>query len=242
MKYSWLKSAPISCKGLFDNTQIFENTLPAITQAVDCGYNLLLDLSLTKDNQLVVCDSKKSNSLLTNGKKIESLSSDDQESLTILATDQKVPTISEVLNIVGGKVGIIFKIASNQQYKKVITTLLKELAGYKGKTAIVATSFQIYFWIKKKSKNTVCGIILKKNSTKFIYNAILFANIYFFKLLRPHFVVCDVANLPNRYIDDFLASNPYSFIISRTVTDKESYVTALYYSDNYIFENYIPKK
>lgn len=239
MKYSWLKSTPICNKGLFDNKQIFENTLPAISKAVDCGYNLFLDLALTKDNKLVVCDSKKSISLLTNGKKLESISSEEIDCLTILNTDQKVPLLSEVLECINGKVGIIFKIASNTQYKRIITTLLKELASYKGKTAIVATNFKIYFWIKKKSKNSICGIILKKNSTRFIYNAILFANVYFFKLLRPHFVICDVANLPNGYIDDFLASNPYSFIISRTVTDKDSYTTAIYYSDNYIFENYI---
>lgn len=240
MKNSWLKNAPICKKGLFDNEEIFENTLPAIKKAVDCGYNLLLDLVITKDNQLVVCDIKKSATLLTCGKRIDKVAYKESENLQIMNSDHTVPLLCEVLKIVNEKVGIIFKIASTKQHKQIIKELLKQLAKYKGKTAIVTTNYKTYFWIKKKSKNTVCGVVLKKNSSKYIYNAILFANMNFFKLLRPHFIICDISNLPNRYIDDFLMSNPYSVIISRTVTDKESFVSAQNYSDNYVFENYQP--
>ncbi len=48
MKYSWLKNSPICYKGLFDNNEIVENSIPAITKAVDGGYNLFLNLSMTK--------------------------------------------------------------------------------------------------------------------------------------------------------------------------------------------------
>lgn len=242
MKHSWVKSAPICSKGLFDNNTIIENTLPAIEKAVNCGYNLIINLSLTKDDRLVVCDSKKSPMLLTCHKKIESISSDDKQNLLLLSTQTGVPLLNDVLNLVNGRVGLIFKISNSNKYKKIITELVKQLAFYKGQTAVVAASYQMYFFAKKISKNLICGIILHKKSSKFIYNTILFANINFFKLLKPSFIICDIANLPNKYLDDYLTHNPYSFIISRTIYDKSSYVHALNYSDNYVFENYIPNK
>ncbi len=242
MKHSWLKNAPICNKGLFDNQTIVENTLPAIEKAIDCGYNLILNISLTKDNRLVVCDSKKSAMLLSSHKKIEALNYDEKENLTLLNTTSVVPLLSDVLASVAGKVGLIFKITNNNKYKKVITELVKQIAFYKGKVAIIASSYPMYFFVKKLNKSLICGVILRKNTSKFIYNAILFANVNFFKLIKPHFIICDITNLPNKYLDDYLLSKPYSFIISRTVYDKQSYITALDYSDNFVFENYIPKK
>ena len=76
-------NAPICNKGLFDNQTIVENTLPAIEKAIDCGYNLILNISLTKDNRLVVCDSKKSTMLLSSHKKIETLNYDDKENFNL---------------------------------------------------------------------------------------------------------------------------------------------------------------
>lgn len=242
MKYSWIKNSPICYKGLFDNNEIVENSIPAITKAVDGGYNLFLNLSLTKDQQLVVCESKKSPMILSSHKKIETISSDDNENLKLLTTQDRVPLLNEVLKIVNGKVGIIFRIPTNKQYKKIITELSKQLAYYKGKTAIVAANYSEYFYVKKTKRDYPCGVILKKMSSKFIYNVILFLNTNKFKIIKPDFIICDIYNLPNKYIDEFLYSNPYSYIISRTIIDRQSYKTALDYSDNYIFENYIPNK
>lgn len=242
MKYSWLKNYPICNKGLFDNNQIVENSIPAITKAVEDGYNLCLNISLTKDQQLVVIDNKKSVMLLNSHKRIETLSYDDTENLKLLNTENKVPLLNDVLKLTNGKVGIIFRIPSNNNYKKIITELSKQLAFYKGNTAIVATSYAMYYYIKKTKKDYPCGVILKKISSKFVYNAILFANTNKFKLIKPDFIICDINNLPNKYLDDFLYSNPYSYIISRTIIDKQSYKTALDFSDNFIFENYIPNK
>lgn len=240
MKNSWIKDTPICGKGLFNNKTIIENTLPAIKKATDCGYNLFLNLSLTKDNRLVVCDSKKSSMLLSSGKKIEAVAYDNKEDLLLLNSEECVPLLSDVLELVSGRVGIIFKIDNNNKYKKIVTMLTKQLAMYKGKTAIVATSYPIYFFAKKVNKQLACGIVLKKSSSKFIYNIVLFANINWFKLIKPDFIICDTANLPNKYLDDYLLANPYSYIISKTITDKQSFLTATKFSDNYIFENYIP--
>jgi len=242
MKNSWIKNSPICNKGLFDNNETAENSLPAITKAVDCGYNLFLNISMTKDGQLVVCDSKKSAMLLSSHKKIEHISSDDYENLKLLNTEDNVPLLNDVLKLVDGKVGIIFRIPAGKIYKKIITELSKQLAFYKGKTAIVASDYSMYYYIKKTKKDYPCGVILKKSSSKLIYNVILFANVNKFKLIKPDFIICDINNLPNKYLDDFLFHNPYAYIISRTIIDKQSYLTALDYSDNFIFENYIPSK
>lgn len=241
MRNSWLKNTPFCSKGLFNNTDIVENSIPAIAKAVDCGYNLFLNLTLTKDKQLVVCDNKKISILLNCHKKIENITSDDKENLKLLNTDSTVPLLSEVLHCVAGKVDIIFRIANSKQYKKIITELIKQLAYYKGKTAIVAANYPVYFFVRKLKKDYPCGLILKKDSSRIVYNAILLANTTFFKLIKPDFIICDINNLPNKYLDNYLLSNPYSYIISRTVLDKQNYKTALDYSDNYVFENYIPQ-
>lgn len=239
MKYSWLKNAPICNKGLFDNNQIIENTLPAIKKAVDCGYNLIVNIAMTKDKQLVVCDSRKASILLSYRKKISTLTYDKLEQIKLMSTDNKVPLLLDVLKAVDAKVGIIFRLQDTKSFKPILIELAKLLAFYKGNTAVVADNYKMYFYVKKIKKDYPCGVIFKKSSSKFISNAVLLANATIFKLIKPCFIICNVNNLPNKYLDSYLAYYPYSYIISRTILDKQSYQQALEFSDNYIFENYL---
>ena len=224
MKNSWIKNSPICYKGIYDNITIVENTMPAINTAVELGYNLYLNLSLTKDNQLIVFDNKKSSILLASCKKVDSVVVDEEDSLKLINTEATAPLLTELLRIIDGKVGIVFKIDNNKNYKRIVTLLIKQLALYKGDTAIVAPTYKIYFFIKRLNKDITCGLNLRKNSSKYLYNALLFANTKFIKLARPDFIICDISDLNNRHLDDYLQSNPYSYIISHTVTDKESYL------------------
>ena len=53
MDYQWLFERPIAHRGLHD-AELPENSIPAFQKAIDCGFNIEIDVHLTLDGHLVV--------------------------------------------------------------------------------------------------------------------------------------------------------------------------------------------
>lgn len=236
MKLSWLKNKRIANKGLYNNIDVFENTLPAINCAIDGGYNLLLNLSITKDKQIVVCDSKKSNTLLECGKKIEYVCTTDENSLKLKDCSEIFLTLEQVLQIVDKKTGILFTIDNISKAKQIANISCKTLKNYKGNFAIIAKTYSLYNYIKKINKSIPCGVISGNNHSKLTYNFIFFASSNWLKLLKPDFIVCDINSLPNKYLDNYLKFYPYTYIIAFNLKTDSHFRKSIKYADNFIFD------
>lgn len=96
-------------RGLYDNVGVPENSLAAFQKAVDHGYGIELDVQLTKDKKLVVFHDFDLKRMCGVDKKVEDMTYAQLQQLTLLDTQEKIPKLKEVLQIVDGKVPLIIE-------------------------------------------------------------------------------------------------------------------------------------
>ena len=124
-----LKGLTIAHRGIFDNKEVAENSLTAFKRAKELNIPIELDVQLTKDQTLVVFHDINLKRMCGIDKYLEDTTYQELQTLTLLTTKEKIPTLNEVLNLIQGKVRLDIEI------KKLDTehsALEKELESIKG--------------------------------------------------------------------------------------------------------------
>ena len=150
MKKDWLYDVFVAHRGLHDeNNGIVENTLPAFSAAIDAGYNIELDVQLTKDGKLVVFHDDNFKRVCGIDADVDSLDYDYiKKNIRFLANPDVtvyVPLFSEVAALCEGKTGMMIEIKKkgDEFYDyNVEEALLNELKNYKGD--FIVKSFNPY--------------------------------------------------------------------------------------------------
>ena len=115
MKNDWLYDVFVAHRGLHDEKNgIVENTLPAFAAAVEAGYNIELDVQLTRDGKLVVFHDDNFKRVCGLDADVDSLDYDYIKKNVRFTADPSpetyVPLFSEVAALCVGKVGIMIEI------------------------------------------------------------------------------------------------------------------------------------
>ena len=139
-------------KGLYDNKNIFENTIEAIKGALKLKLGLYLTVRETKDHVFIIYEDSNLSRLQNIKDKISDMTYDDLEYISYY----HIPKLEEVLKLINGKVDIIFDLKIKN---KKIFEILKN---YQGKYVVIANSKIIYEINKNYSFIKVGEIITKK--------------------------------------------------------------------------------
>ena len=100
-------------RGLHDNLWgIPENSLPAFQAAVDKGYGIELYVHITADHQLIVHHDDTLYRMCRVERAIKDMTLEEIRQYTLLNTDEKIPTLKEVLDLVNGKVPLLIELKS----------------------------------------------------------------------------------------------------------------------------------
>ena len=155
-------------RGIYNNINIPENSILAFKKALKYNYSIELDIQMTKDNVIVVFhdDNLKRMTRLNNN--ISSMTYNEIKSLYLLNTKEKIPTLEEVLKLIGNKVLINIEIKYNKNYKLMIDNLYTLLNKYKGNYLIQSFNIKILLYLKKNYPNIKRGILISNNKNKFI--------------------------------------------------------------------------
>ena len=107
----------IAHRGAFDNVSIPENSIKAFQEAIKLGLAVEYDVQLTKDNVLVVFHDDNLYRMTGIDKKIEDVTFDEINKLTLLDTKEHIPTLKDVLNLINNKVFMDIEIKNTKRYK-----------------------------------------------------------------------------------------------------------------------------
>ncbi len=236
---SILFSKPIAHRGLWNN-QITENSLKAYQNAVDNGYPIETDLYSSTDG-VIFCFHDKTLCRMTGADgNIFDKTSNELKSFKLNNTDQTIPTLKELLEVVDGKVPLLIEI-KNQPDKTIVEKVLDLLKTYKGEFAIQSFNPLYINKVKKLAPFVTRGILatndkndLKKEKplVRFIIKRMALNF-----LIKPHFISYYQGGLPlkKRKIKN-------KKVLCWTVTDKDTYNRVKPYVNNIIFENFIPEE
>ena len=120
-------------RGLFAADQsVPENSLPAFRAAVEAGYGIELDVQLSKDKVVVVFHDDDLKRVCGVDARVDSLTFDELQQLALLNTTERIPTFSDVLAVLDGKIPMIVELKSGGDWKTLCEKTLALLAQYKG--------------------------------------------------------------------------------------------------------------
>ena len=180
-----LKGYEFKHRGLHKNVP--ENSLLAFKKALYRNMPIELDVRITKDSKLVVFHDANLKRMTGIDKKIEKCNYNEIKDIKLNNSDEKIPLLIDVLNLINNKVLLLIEIKSNN--KKMYKKLAKLLKNYNN-FLLQTFSLKTYYWFKLHTKYKI-GILTYSNFKKKIvlnpsfismskYNAFKYKNIPLF--------------------------------------------------------------
>lgn len=186
----------IAHRGVHNNQEIPENSIKAFKRALDLNYPIELDVQLTKDNILVVFHDFNLTRMTNRTEYIQDMSYDELKKLTLLETREKIPTLSEVLQLVDGKVLLDIEIKNTERIAETCDSLVNELDEYKN---FIIKSFnpKIVRYLKNNYPNIEVGLLITDKTNNKLYDLILNSK-FAIRYAKPDFLAISKALLTNR--------------------------------------------
>jgi glycerophosphoryl diester phosphodiesterase len=223
---SFLTQNLIAHRGYHDiKIGIPENSMLAFKRAIENNLIIELDVHVLKDGTVVVFHDDNLKRMTAIDKDIKNLDYQEIEKLQLQATEQRIPLLKEVLELVDGKVPLIIELKYDVKCGVLEEKVIEILKGYKGKYAIKSFNPLSVRYFKKKMPEAIRGQLTSNFKTrKILYNF----------LAKPDFVSCDIHSLPNRKAEKI---RKRITLLGWTIKSKEDLEHARKYCDNYICEN-----
>jgi len=235
-KNSWLIKVPIAHRGLHTCDNIIpENSLAAFENAISNNYAIELDIQLSKDNEIVVFHDFNLKRLCNIHKNVNELNLSELKKINLANSNEKIPTLAEVLNFVNDKVPLLIEI-KNETLSNILESKLDILLrSYKGRFAIQSFNPKSLNWFYKNNKEITRGQLsysFYDEKLNFVKKFLL-KNMFYNFLSHPHFIAYGIEDLPNARVKKLRKKMP---ILSWTINSSSKLKKAKLFCDNIIFE------
>lgn len=240
---SWVTDIRIAHRGMHDEFAA-ENTLQAFHQAVKNGFAIELDVQLTSDCKVVVFHDQNLKRLTQLSGELSHYTLQELRSARILGSNQGIPSLSEVLELVDGQVPIYIEIKKHSPDYNLERAVADLIKNYAGPFAIISFAPGSLRWFKKHCPNVLRGQTACAHS---LYDAtnIISQKIHNFALSmfcynfhsKPNFIIYDIKCLPMWYV---MLLSKFKKMIVYNVKSELLYKKSLAISHNLMFD-YIGK-
>lgn len=240
---SFLQNDLIAHRGLHSkDSTVPENSMAAFRLALAHGYSIELDIQMTQDEKIVVFHDETLTRLCKQNRVLKDTSYETLASFYLHDTKEQIPLLSDVLDLVNGKVALLIEIKPFVDIQKMGPHLMKMMANYPGKWAVFSFNPKIVYWFKKHEPNVIRGQI-SKQFTRQELSCIprFFLNTFRFNwLTKPDFISYHIHDMPKKFLDRLMKKD--FTIISFAAKSQEDYdfVTSRYH--NVVFEYFHPLK
>lgn len=140
--FSWLTVRPVAHRGLHDaKSGRIENTLSAFDAAARAGFPMEMDVHLSADGVVYVFHDDVLDRLTTGKGPVAGRTMAELKAIPMVGTDDRIPTLREVLDLVGGRTGLVIEIKSYfaERQRDLVEATARELSTYGG--PVVVESF-----------------------------------------------------------------------------------------------------
>lgn len=236
---TWLVERNIAHRGLH-NENAPENTLPAIENAIENSCPIEIDIQQIADGTLIVFHDAVLQRLTGRDGYVKNLTKETLKEYKILETENTIPTLEEVLNLIDGKIPVLFELKNFGKVGELEKSFWAMVKDYKGEYAIQSFNPFTLEWFKIHAPNVIRGQLssyFKGENLAFFKKYLLKRLAFNKKISEPHFISYDAKTLPNRYVKKYKELP----LLAWTIKSQEEYIKVVPYCDNIIFENFEPK-
>ena len=241
-KISWIKETPIAHRGVHTK-DIPENSLSAFENALKNNYAIELDVQFTKDKEVVVFHDENLKRMTNDTRNIEDVNYDELKNLRLGNTNEIIPTLEEVLELVDSKVAILIEIKDCKDYIELSEKTYEILKGYEGNYAIQSFNPFILEWYKNNASEVIrgqlSGTFTEGSESLNSFEKFVLKNMLLNFKSKPNYIGYELEGIPKSKLESLRKKGVP--IIVWTVKNKEDMEKAYKYSDNITFENFLPK-
>ena len=196
---AWLTAQPFAHRGDHFEVMHPENSLPAFRSAVQAGRGVELDVHLSSDGQIVVIHDDTLLRTTGDPRPVSDVPFAEIRALRLEGTAEQIPTLSEALGVVGGRVPVLVEIKNNGTAGPLEDAVVRELRAYRGPAAVTSFDPLSLGRVAKLAPEIPRGQIsgLFTNSALPAYQLFVLQHLMLNFWSRPDFIVDELAAVPS---------------------------------------------
>ncbi|MCB1462465.1 MAG: glycerophosphodiester phosphodiesterase [Nitratireductor sp.] len=235
-KTDWIAASPIAHRALHDvRAGRPENSLAAAAAAVTQGFHIEVDLQPSRDRVPMVFHDYTLERMAGTKGNVRDLTAEELGRLALCGTDERVPTLAQLLETVAGKSGIVLELKGLAgQDEGFVAEVAKVLAGYDGPVAIMSFNHWLLADARRDAPHLVLGLTAEGDDSHYgEHVAALRAH-------DPEFVSYGIEDLPCRFVAEF-RENTKRPVITWTIRSPQDAAKSALYADQITFEGFDPR-
>lgn len=242
-RYKSVRYAHRGLHGSFDGKVAAENSISAFRLAVEHGFGIELDTRVSSDGEVIVFHDDTLDRVTGVSGRPEELTAAELAALSLSGTEDGVPTLREVLNLVDGKVPLLVEIKETGGDHTVAEKTAELLREYRGDYIVESFNPLTLAVIKKLLPGTPRGFLSDKLTAKDEYKSIKYRIVQRFLLdflARPSFIAMQKSRIgmaPLPVIRGLFKTPTLAWTITSAEEEAAAYEAGF---DGVIFEQYIP--
>ncbi|MFC8845550.1 MULTISPECIES: glycerophosphodiester phosphodiesterase family protein [unclassified Micromonospora] len=236
----WLVDLPIAHRGLVAAGRP-ANSLSAFEAAAAAGYACELDVQLTSAGELVVVHDYDLTNLTGAAIRTGQLGPMDRQRLRLDGTDERIPTLGEVLDRVAGRVPLLIELKRPvpSPPPSLAVAVLQQLAGYSGQYAVesfdplLVAALRVAM-LRRSPVGRICGLLRTADPVSRMLGRSMVSNF----VVRPDFLAYEVDGFPSRLVAWWRRRGVP--VVAWPVATPEQEQFARQFADNIVFSSYRP--
>jgi glycerophosphoryl diester phosphodiesterase len=241
----WLTERPIAHRGLHGNGLI-ENTLGAAAAAVEANYGIEVDLQLSADGEVVVFHDTTLERLTNGTGPVAALPSAELRKLSFPGSAERIPTLQELLDTVGGRTPLVLELKSGWNGDLTLAERVStKLLGYGGPVAAMSFDPDLVAALQTRAPGLPRGIVAERYYDHPDWGKMpqlqkfTLGNLLHFNRTKPHFIAYYVRDLPA--LAPLLGRYAFGMkLLTWTVRTDAQRRRARWWADQMIFEGFRP--
>ena len=238
-EYKWLTDTFVAHRGLFNNVDIPENSIPAFVEARENNFGIEMDVQMSADGVLVVFHDDSLKRMTGADGLVCEKTFEELRKLRLLDTDCQIPTFEEFLQAAGG-VNLVVEIKTHKNIGELEQKVVDALANYQGNYCIESFNPYIVRWFKVHAPHIIRGQLATdlKNTSMAKWKVWLLKHLMLCKWNGSQFIAYDAEIIAKvKEVKRFGKKIP---ILCWTIKSQEQYDNLKNHFDNIIFDSFMP--
>jgi len=213
-----LIARPFAHRGLHGEGRI-ENSRAAFEAAIAAGSGIELDVQASADGEAMVFHDYELERLTEGFGAIRTLGAAELGRIRLKASDETIPTLSEVLALIAGRAPLLIEVKSPERRVAGLSrAVIRSLDGYKGPVGVMSFNPEILRRLARLAPRLPRGLVVTEQG-KGLRGP--WERLWSLWRAKPDFLAYDIRDLPSRFADAQRARGmPVLTWTARTLQDR----------------------
>ena len=231
-RLAFLKAQPFAHRGLH-GPNIIENSRAAFNAAIAAGHGIELDVRTHIYDGVFVFHDETIERLTDGCGRFADLPTATRDALRLKGSDETIPRLSEILDLVAGQVPILIEIkAPEMSVGALCLSVRRALEGYRGAVAVMSFNPGVARWFHDHAPRIVRGLVVTEEGKRGLRGR--WERHLSLWRAKPDFLAYDIRDLPSRFASSQRARGLP--VLTWTVRTAEQQATAKAYAEQPIYE------